>query len=92
VTLTYALQQNLLRESDAEERRWLLAFELYSYLIRKFLKSPSFSSSSSKLHRKVVRQVRHADEIAKAVVFLASEDASYITGTELFLDGGIAQV
>src|SRR5207302_8452391 len=33
-----------------------------------------------------------ADEIAKAVVFLAYDEASYITGTELFVDGGIAQV
>jgi NAD(P)-dependent dehydrogenase (short-subunit alcohol dehydrogenase family) len=32
------------------------------------------------------------NEVAKAVVFLASGDSSYITGTELFVDGGFAQV
>lgn len=33
-----------------------------------------------------------ADEIAKAVVFLASEESSYITGIELFVDGGVSQI
>jgi NAD(P)-dependent dehydrogenase (short-subunit alcohol dehydrogenase family) len=32
------------------------------------------------------------DDIAKAALFLASDDSAFVTGIELFVDGGIAQV
>ncbi len=37
-------------------------------------------------------RVGDPDEIAKAVVFLASDDSSYVAGVELFVDGGMVQV
>ena len=32
------------------------------------------------------------DEIAKAVVFLAGDDSSFVNGIELFVDGGLTQI
>jgi NAD(P)-dependent dehydrogenase (short-subunit alcohol dehydrogenase family) len=37
-------------------------------------------------------RVGEPDEVAKAAVFLASDDSSFIAGTELFVDGGQAQI
>jgi NAD(P)-dependent dehydrogenase (short-subunit alcohol dehydrogenase family) len=37
-------------------------------------------------------RVGDPDEIAKAAVFLASDDASFVNGIELFVDGGLAQI
>ena len=56
------------------------------------------SSSAGQQRRKMIDaltplgRLGRPDEIAGAAVFLASDDASYITGIELFVDGGFAQV
>jgi NAD(P)-dependent dehydrogenase (short-subunit alcohol dehydrogenase family) len=64
-----------------------------------FIDTPAWhSTEAGGQHLKMVAdsiplgRVGTPDDIAKAVVFLASDDSSYIAGTELFVDGGFAQV
>jgi glucose 1-dehydrogenase len=39
-----------------------------------------------------VHRIGQPQEIAKVALFLASEDASYITGTTIYVDGGLTLV
>ena len=52
-----------------------------------------FLDTESKRQRRLVHvpmgRFGHAEEMAKAALFLASDDSSYITGTEFMVDGGI---
>jgi NAD(P)-dependent dehydrogenase (short-subunit alcohol dehydrogenase family) len=50
----------------------------------KFLKNSVNSTS--------IGRIGSPGEVAKAVSFLASDDSSYITGIELFVDGGMGQI
>ena len=57
--------------------------------------APSFRPSSGRVAAGIISQVPlarfgNADEVAKAVLFLASDDSTFILGEEIIVDGGMA--
>jgi NAD(P)-dependent dehydrogenase (short-subunit alcohol dehydrogenase family) len=57
-------------------------------MTERVLRMPAFSKAL--IDKTPMRRFGRPDEIAAAVVFLASDKASFITGTELVVDGGMS--
>jgi NAD(P)-dependent dehydrogenase (short-subunit alcohol dehydrogenase family) len=57
-------------------------------LTERVLKNPAMSKAL--LDRTLLKRFGTAEDIAKAALFLASDEASYITGAELVVDGGMS--
>ncbi|WP_409076410.1 SDR family NAD(P)-dependent oxidoreductase (plasmid) [Pantoea sp. C3] len=59
--------------------------------LRDFLPKPVDAILQSLRDRSPIGRIGRTEEIAKAVIFLASDDAGYINGAEIFADGGASQ-
>ncbi|MFC0558025.1 SDR family NAD(P)-dependent oxidoreductase [Halalkalibacter alkalisediminis] len=55
-------------------------------MTKESLENASFNQAIE-LHT-LLKRIGRAEEVAKAVAFLASSDSSYVTGTDLLIDGG----
>ena len=91
-SLTRTLGGGTARSQDPGERRRPRP-DLDAHLRESDATSRGGEEIGGRLRQHVpMKRLGKSEEVAKAVVFLASDDASYITGVELNIDGGMGQL